>query len=82
MCVCVCVCQCMCVCARCRLVNFAVPSNHKLKFKDSEKRDNYFGLNRELRRLRNMRVTVIRIVADTLGTVPKGLKRGLEELEI
>ena len=29
-----------------------------------------------------MRVTVIPIVTDTLGTVLKGLEKGLEELEI
>ena len=29
-----------------------------------------------------MRVTVMPIVIGTLGTVPKGLERGLEELEI
>ena len=29
-----------------------------------------------------MRVTVILIVVGTLGTVPKGLEKGLEQLEI
>ena len=29
----------------------------------------------------NMRMTVVLIVAGTLGTIPKGLERGVEELE-
>ena len=53
-----------------------------MKIKESEKRDNYLELNRELRKPKNMSVTVIPIVTEGLGTVPKDLERGLEELEI
>ena len=42
----------------------------------------YLDLARELRRLWNMTVTVIPIIIGALGTVPKRLERGLEELEI
>ena len=45
--------------------------------------DKYLAFARELKKkLCNMQVTVIPVVVGTLGTVPKGLKRGLKQLEI
>ncbi len=41
----------------------------------------YLDLVRELRKLWNMTVTVIPIVIDALGTVPKDLENGIEEVE-
>ena len=32
----------------CRIVNFAVPTDHRVKLKESEKKDKYFDLAREL----------------------------------
>ena len=61
-----------------QIVDFAVPTDHKLKLKESEKKD----LARELKKLWNMKVTVIPVVIWALGTVPKGLVQGLEDLEI
>ena len=66
----------------CRLVDFAVPADHRVKIKESEKEDKYLDLAREQRKLWNMRVTVITIVNDALELVPKGLESGLEKLEI
>ena len=66
-------------------MDFAVPADHRVKQKESEKRDKLLDFARELEKktqLRIMSVTVIPIVIDALGTVPKGLVRGLEELEI
>ena len=40
----------------------------------------YFDI--ELKKLWNMKVMVIPIVIGTLGTIPKGLEKKLEELEI
>ena len=42
----------------------------------------YFDLARELKKLRNMQVTIIPIVIGAFGTVTKGLLHGLEDLEI
>ena len=42
----------------------------------------YLDLARELKKLWNMRMTVILIVIGALRKVPKGLVKGLEELEI
>ena len=49
---------------------FSVSAGHRGKIKE-EKTDTYLDLARELRKLRNMRITVIPVVNSTLGTVPK-----------
>ena len=51
-----------------RIVDFAVSADHRVKLKESEKRDKYQDLARELKRLWNMKVTVIPIVIGALGS--------------
>ena len=63
----------------CKIVDFAVPADH---LKESEKKDKYFDLARELKKLWNMKVTIVPIVISALGTVTKGLLKGLEDLEV
>ena len=63
-------------------MDFAVPDDHKVKLKESEKRNKYLDLARELKKLWNMKVTMIPIVIGALGTDNKGLVHGLEDLEI
>ena len=45
------------------------PANHRVKLKESGKRNKYLDLARELKKLRNMKVTVIPIVIGALGIV-------------
>ena len=52
------------------------------ELKESEKRDNYLDLARELNKLWNMKLTVIPIVIGALSTVTKGMVQGLVDLEI
>ena len=59
-----------------RIVDFAVPADSCVKLKESEMRDNYPDLAKEVR-LGNMKV--IPSVIDTLGTVPK--KTGRYEIQ-
>ena len=67
----------------CKMFDFAVPADHRIKLKDSEKKDKYLDLTRQLKKkLWNMKVTVIPIVIGALGTVTRVLLRGLEDLEI
>ena len=66
----------------CRIVDFAVPADHRRKLKENEKRDKYLDLARELKRPWNMKMTVIPIVIRALGKIPKGLIKQLEDLEI
>ena len=66
----------------CRIVDFAVPADHRVKLKEWEKKDKYLDLTGELKKMRNMKVTIVQIVIGALGTVTKGLVHGLEGLEI
>ena len=63
-------------------MDFAVLAGHRVILKGSEKNDKYLDLAKELKKLWNMKVTIIPIVIDALGTVNKGLIQGLEDLEI
>ena len=47
---------------------FAVPADHSVKFKGNEKKDKYLDFVREIKKLWNMKVTVIPIVIGALGT--------------
>ena len=62
----------------CKIVDFAVPADHRIKLKECEKKDMYLDLARELKKLRNMQVTIISIVIGAFGTVTKGLLKGLK----
>ena len=53
-----------------------------MKIKESEKRDKYLDLARELKNLWNMTVTVIPIVVGAPVLISKELIQGLEDLEI
>ena len=64
----------------CWIVDFAILANHRVKLKESEKRDEYLDLAWELKKLWNMKV--ILIVIGVLGTISKGLVKGLKDLEI
>ena len=63
----------------CQVVEFAVPANHRANIKESEKRDKYHDLARELKKLSNMKVSVIPIMICALRTVLKGLVKELED---
>ena len=54
-------------------MDFAVLAGHWVKLKESKKRHKYLDLARELRKLWNMKVTVILIVIGTLSTGTGGL---------
>ena len=61
----------------CKIADFSVPADHRIKLKECEKRDKYLDLARELKKLWNMKVTIIPIV---IGA--KGLLKGLKDLEV
>ena len=61
----------------CRIVD--VSADHRVKLKESKRKEKYEDLARELKKLRSMKVTVILFVNSTLGTVTKGLAKGLED---
>ena len=61
---------------------FDIPADFKVKIKEKEKKEKYFELAKELRKLWNMKLTVIPVIIGALRTVPKGMERRLKELEI
>ena len=65
-----------------KIVDFTVPADHRIKLKQCEKKDKYLNLARELKKLWNMKVTIVPIVIGAFGTVTIGLLKGLEDLEV
>ena len=64
-------------------MDFVVLADHRVKKKKSGKRDMYQDLAREKKEQpRNIKVIMIPIVFGALGTIPKGLVKGLEDLGI
>ena len=61
----------------CKIVHFLVAADHRIKLKESEKKDKYLDLARELKKLWNMKVTIIPIEIGAFGTVTKGLLKRL-----
>ena len=59
-----------------------MPVDHRINLKESEKKDKYLDLTRELKKLWNRKVTIVPIVIGTLGTITKGLLKGPEDLEV
>ena len=61
----------------CKIVDFAVPADHRIKLKECEKKDKYLELARDLKKLLNMKVTIVPIVIGAFGTITKGLLKSL-----
>ena len=66
----------------CKIVDFAVLADHRINLKECEKKDKYLDLARKSKKLWNMKVTIVPIVIDALGTITKGFLKGLEDLEV
>ena len=66
----------------CKIVDFAVSADHRINLKESEKKDKYLDLARELKKLWNMKVTIVPIVIGALGIITTGLLKVLKELEV
>ena len=51
----------------CKIVDFAVPADQRIKLKECEKKDKYLNLARELKKVWNMKVTIGPIVISAFG---------------
>ena len=65
----------------CCIVDFAVLADYEAKSNEMKKRDKCLELAWELRKLWNIRVTVMPTLIGAFGTVPKWLEKEMEELE-
>ena len=66
----------------CKIIDFAIPYDSRIEEKEVEKVVKYQDLARELKKLWKMKTMVIPIVIGTFGTVPKDLKKRLENIGI
>ena len=66
----------------CKIVDFAVPVDNRINLKKCKKKEKYLDLARELKKLWNMKVTILPIVIGGFGTITKGLLKGIEDLEV
>ena len=66
----------------CKIVDFAVPADPRIKLKECEKKDRYLDFVRELKKLWNMKLTITPILIGAFGIITKGLLIGLEDLEV
>ena len=65
----------------CQIVDFAVPVNYSVKWKESKKREKFVDVERRLKKTIEMKVRVIPPVIGALATVTKELVQGQEDLE-
>ena len=56
--------------------------DHRIKLSECVKNNKYLDLARELKKLWNMKVSIIPIMIGAFATVTKGLLKGLDDLEI
>ena len=66
----------------CKSVDFAVSADHRKKVKECEKKDKYLYVATAMKKLWNMKVTIVSFVIGAFGTITKGLLKGLEDLEV
>ena len=66
----------------CKIDDFAIPADHSIELKESEKKYKFLDLAGELRKPWNIKGAIIPIVIGAFSTVTKGLLKGLEDLEI
>ena len=59
-----------------------VPVDHRIKLKETEKKEKYLDFARALKSLWNTKVTIVPIVIGAFGTEIKGLLNGLEDLDV
>ena len=65
----------------CKIVDFAIPADHRINLKECEKKHKCLDLARELKKLWNIKMTVVPISIGALVTISKGLLKGLEDLK-
>ena len=66
----------------CKIVDFAIPADHRINLKECAKKDKYLDLARELKKTVEHEMTIVPIVMAALGTITKGLLKGLQDLEV
>ena len=66
----------------CQIIDFAIPYDTRVDDKEVEKIEKYLDLARELKKVWNMKVTVVPLVVGALGTPAKALEKRLKTIGI
>ena len=62
-------------------MDFAVPSDHRVKLRETKKKDKYLNLARELKKTSNIKVTFIPVVIGAFSTGTGDLIKGTRKKE-
>ena len=65
-----------------KIVDFAVLVDYRILLKENDMKYKYMNLAWEMKKLRNMKITIIPIMIGTFDTLTKGLFKGLEDLKM
>ena len=65
-----------------KIIGFAIPDDTRVRAREVEKIDNFNDLEREIKKLLGMKVTVIPIITGPLGITPKKRKKILEDIDL
>ena len=66
----------------CKITDFAVPGDSRIKEKEKDKMQKYQDLGRELRKMWNVKVKIIPLAVGSLGAIPKQFGNRLKETGI
>ena len=66
----------------CQIIEFAIPYDTRVDDKEVEKIEKYLDLARELKKVWNMKVTVVPLVVEALGTLAEALEKRLKTIGI
>ena len=66
----------------CQIFEFAIPYDTRVDDKEVEKIEKYLDLARELKKVWNMKVTVVPLVVEALGTLAEALEKRLKTIGI
>ena len=67
---------------KCQIIEFAIPYDTRVDDKEVEKIEKYLDLARELKKVWNMKVTVVPLVVEALGTLAEALEKRLKTIGI
>ena len=67
---------------KCQIIDFAIPYDARVDGKEVEKIEKHLDLARELKKVWNMKVTVVPLVLGPLGTPAKALEKRLKTIGV
>ena len=66
----------------CKIIDFAVPGDSRIEEKEKDKIEKHEDLERELQKIRNVKVKIISLVVGSLGAAPKHFGNRLKHIGI